>query len=85
LWARGRVTLLQVLVIGALVGNVPFVFFGALQQLAYVRRGVGLSLPSVLPDVLSAPFAFAAMLGMSCAAVFWVIAGRPLREIQARG
>jgi hypothetical protein len=76
--ARGRVALLPVLVIGALVGNVPFVFFGALQQLAYMQRGVGTSFRSVLPDILSAPFAFASTLGVICAAVFWVIAGRAL-------
>jgi hypothetical protein len=75
---RGRVTLPQILVIGVLVGQVPFVFFGALQQLAYMRRGAGVSIAHAFPDVLSVPFMFASMLGLTCAAAFWLIAGASL-------
>ncbi len=75
---RGRVTLPQTLAVGAFVGNAPFVFFGVLQALAYARRGLGVSIDHLFPDVLSAPFVFASALGLTCAGVFWLVAGRHL-------
>lgn len=76
----GRLTLLHVLVIGIVVGNLPLVFFETLQQAAYVRQGIGVQLARLWTPATLAPVAFGAMLGIACAVCFWLIVGTQLRE-----
>lgn len=78
---RGRLTLKQVLVGGAVLGNAPFIVLVAGILVSHVARGM------MSPDVGQLWYGFrgairataiSSYLGVGSAAVFWLVAGRSI-------
>ena len=89
LWlrSRGPITFRKTLVIGALLGNLPIAFVLLLIALHALVLAAFPALVEPPPTSIPTPFVgmilgmlFPTAIGVTCAAVFWWIAGRHLRD-----
>lgn len=74
---RGSVSCMHALTVGIIVGNIPWLFFSALQ--ASHSEGVGFPTDSLFNAEMLRPVAFASCVGLFCALVFWIIARQTLQ------